>query len=281
MMASTLSCEPQACSFWRACCLAILLTLWADAASPAPLRTVPICSYKVINTYPHDRTAFTQGLIFRDNVLYESTGRYGRSSIRKARLETGEIIQRMDLPDSVFSEGLTAWQDHLINITWTSGVGFIINAADLKPQRIFRYDGEGWGLTHSPQEILMSDGTSQIRVLDPIALRELRRIDVTAEGTPVLQLNELEWVQGEIYANIWKSDYIARIDPRSGNVQSWIDLSGLLEGYAANSGSEAVLNGIAYDEARSRLFVTGKLWPKLFEIELIGSAECHPGSKSR
>ena len=256
-----------------ACSVLIILPVLAGGAVLPSTGSLPVCSYKVINTYPHDRTAFTQGLIFKNGVLYESTGQRGRSSIRKVRLEEGKILQKVDLPDSVFGEGLTEWQDSLISVTWTSGVGFVFNTADLEVQRTFRYSGEGWGLTRSDQAILMSDGTSQIRVLDPVSLRELRRINVTAESAPVFQLNELEWVKGEIYANIWQSDLIARIDARSGHVKSWIDLSGLLEGFGASAGNEAVLNGIAYDDQHERLFVTGKLWPKLFEIEVAGPPE--------
>lgn len=265
----------------RGFCSVLILPMWADGAalpSSSPLLT---CSYKVLNTYPHDRTAFTQGLIFKGGALYESTGRFGESSIRKVHLESGEILQRVNLPSSVFGEGLTAWQDTLINVTWTSGIGFILDAADLELQRTFRYDGEGWGLTRSDRAILMSDGTSQIRVLDPASYKELQRINVTAEGAPVLSLNELEWVEGEIYANIWRSDRIARIDARTGHVHSWIDLSGLLKGFGASDSTEAVLNGIAYDDQGDRLFVTGKLWPNLFEIELAGPPGCRVRSTSQ
>jgi glutamine cyclotransferase len=255
------------------CSLLVVSPVWADGAISKSVGSPAVCSFKVINAYPHDPAAFTQGLLYKDGLLHESTGRYGASSIRKVRLETGEVVQQVKLPKTVFGEGLTAWQDKLISVTWTSGVGFIVDARDLKVQRSFRYAGEGWGLASSDRAILMSDGSSQIRVLDPTSLQELRRINVTAQGVPVLKLNELEWVNGQIYANIWQSDRIARIDAHTGHVQAWIDLSGLLKGFGKDAG-EAVLNGIAYDPQGDRLFVTGKLWPQLFEIELTGPSEC-------
>ena len=257
------------------CLSAMTITATATASAATP----PVCSYKVVKSHPHDTTAFTQGMLFKDGFIYESTGLRGRSSIRKVSLETGEVLQQTDLPEALFGEGLAAWNDSLINITWTSGVGFVLNAADFKVQRTFRYSGEGWGLARSKDAILMSDGSAQIRVLDPFSLKELRRIPVTSDGAPVLQLNELEWIDGDIYANVWQTDRIARIDGQSGRVKSWIDLTDLLPGFGARPGNDAVLNGIAYDDAGRRLFVTGKLWPKLFEIELTGPAACRIGGK--
>jgi glutamine cyclotransferase len=258
----------------------LALMTWLISAGftvPAWADSIPICSYEVVRSYPHDPRAFTQGLLFKDGFLFESTGLRGQSSVRKVRLESGEVLQKTELGGAVFGEGLAAWQGSLIQLTWTTGIGFILSAADLEIQRTFRYQGEGWGLTQSDQALLMSDGSAQIRVLDPIEFKELHRINVTADGAPVTQLNELEWVDGEIYANVWHSDRIARIDPKTGHVKSWIDLTGLLQGFSASAGGEAVLNGIAYDSQRQRLLVTGKLWPRLFEIKLTGPAACQTG----
>lgn len=229
---------------------------------------VPTYTYEVVQTYPHDPRAFTQGLIFRDGFLYESTGRYGESTIRKVDLETGAVLQSVGLPDTLFSEGLTDWNDTLVSITWHAGTGFVLSMDTLQPVATFEYSGEGWGLTRSDQHIYLSDGTAELRVLDPETFAETKRIRVTDEGRPVTQLNELEWVNGEIFANVWQTDRIARIDPDTGEVSGWIDLSGLLDTPPKAGGAPDVLNGIAYDEDADRLFVTGKLWPSIFEVEL-------------
>jgi glutamine cyclotransferase len=228
-------------------------------------------SYRVVASYPHDPAAFTQGLIFRDGWLYESTGLYGRSSVRKVRLATGEVVLQRDLPRQVFGEGLTDWGDRLVTLTWTSQVGFVLDLATFEPLGHFRYPGEGWGLTRSDTALYLSDGTAQIRVLDPKTLAETGRINVTADGAPVDQLNELEWVDGEIYANIWQTDRIARIDPATGRVKAFVDLSGLLQRHGGGGAGADVLNGIAYDPKARRLFVTGKLWPRLFEIKVVSA----------
>ena len=230
---------------------------------------IPNYSYEVVHSYPHDGNAFTQGLFFLDGFLYESTGLQGRSSVRKVRLETGEVVQKIDLPRQIFGEGITYWDKRLIGITWTSQAGYVLNLDSFAFQKEFAYKGEGWGLARNDKEIIMSDGTAELRFLEPETLRETHRIKVTAAGKPVDQLNELEWVKGEIYANIWQTDKIARIDPKTGKVTGWIDLQGLLPQADRIFSSPDVLNGIAYDAARDRLFVTGKLWPKLFEIRLI------------
>lgn len=229
---------------------------------------LPIYIYEIRQTYPHDPQAFTQGLLYRDGFLFESTGRYGASTIRKVDLQTGAIVQSVALPDTLFGEGLTDWNDTLISVTWHSGTGFVLSMEDLQPVAIFEYPGEGWGLARSDQHIFLSDGTAELRVLDPETMAETRRIRVTAEGSPVTRLNELEWVNGEIFANIWQTERIARIDPDTGEVTGWIDLSGLLDTPPIAGGDPDVLNGIAYDAAADRLFVTGKLWPRLFEIEV-------------
>jgi len=222
----------------------------------------------VVHAYPHDRYAFTQGLLYLNGFLYESTGLYNQSSIRKARLETGEVLQKREIPEAYFGEGIVNWRDHLIEITWTTQAGFVYDLASFGLEREFQYAGEGWGLTQDGKRIIMSDGTSQLRFWDPQSLRETGRITVTADGAPVKNLNELEWVNGEIYANVWQTDRIARIDPVSGKVAGWIDCTGLLAA-ADRTGQEDVLNGIAYDAKTGRLFVTGKNWPKLFEIRLV------------
>jgi glutaminyl-peptide cyclotransferase len=229
---------------------------------------LPVDGYEVVHAYPHDPRAFTEGLFYRDGFLFESTGLEGHSSIRKVALETGEVLQRRDLPSNLFGEGIVDWNGDLISLTWKNHIGFVSDLATFVPLHQFSVEGEGWALTRNEHEIFMSDGTSSLRVLDPRTLEEKRRIPVTADGLPVNQLNELEWVRGEIYANIWMTDRIARIDPVTGRVKAWIDLSGLLASKGPIMGRPDVLNGIAYDAKHDRLFVTGKMWPWLFEIKL-------------
>jgi len=206
--------------------------------------------------------------VYRDGFLYEGTGLKGRSSLRKVRLETGEIVQTVDLPSEFFGEGITLLENEVIQLTWQSQTGFVYNVKDFHLLRRFSYAGEGWGLTTDGREIFMTDGTAQIRVLNPRTLTEKRRFSVYDGQIPIDQLNELEFVEGEIFANVWQTDRIARISPESGKVVGWIDLRGLLSPIYRLE-SDAVLNGIAYDSKRKRLFVTGKLWPKLFEIRLL------------
>jgi glutamine cyclotransferase len=251
--------------------LAALLAALPLAAAAAPM-TVPTYGYKVVNTYPHDPEAFTEGLFFQDGYLYESTGLEGRSSVRKVRLETGKVVDGTKLPADLFGEGITAWDDRLIGLTWKTQVGYVLDMKTLGVKSQFNYPGEGWGLTHSERELVMSDGTAELRFLDPSTLHELRRVKVSAGGKPVTQINELEWVEGEVYANIWQTDRIARIDPKTGDVVGWIDLAGLLPKKDFVPGHTDVLNGIAYDAAGKRLFVTGKLWPRLFEIQIVPKA---------
>jgi glutaminyl-peptide cyclotransferase len=227
----------------------------------------PEYTFKIIRTFPHDPSAFTQGLVYHDGFFYEGTGLNGRSSLRKVRPETGEVVQHVDLSGEYFGEGIAIVRSKVIQLTWQSHVGFIYSLSDFKLLRQFSYTGEGWGLTSRGNELFMSDGTADIRVLDATTLKEKRRFTVREGNTPVDQLNELEFIDGELFANIWQSDRIARISPQSGKVVGWIDLTGLLSPvYRRQDG--AALNGIAYDPIQKRLFVTGKLWPNIFEIHL-------------
>jgi glutaminyl-peptide cyclotransferase len=232
---------------------------------PEP-RSLPVYGYRVVRTYPHDPKAFTQGLEYVDGFLYEGTGLNGSSSIRKVKLETGEVIQRRDVGRAYFGEGITVWKNDLIQLTWQSEVAFVYDIKTFAPRRTFAYKGEGWGLTHDGKNLIMSDGSNELRLLDPVTFAERRRINVTAVGVPLRNLNELEYMKGEILANVWTTDAVARIAADTGRVTGYIDLAGLLN--PAEQGSVDVLNGIAYDEKDDRLFVTGKLWPKLFEITI-------------
>ncbi len=241
----------------------------ASSASPAPDTRPPVYGYEVVRTFPHDPTAFTQGLVIRDGVLLESTGR-NPSSVRRVRLEDGVVLQKHELAPEYFGEGLTEIDGRLITLTWNNGVGFVWNAADLSQTSRFTYAGEGWGLTHDGARLILSDGSAALRFLDPVTFAETGRVAVTLNGRPVRQLNELEWIDGEVWANVWQTNYILRIDPASGNVAGIIDLSGLLPEGTIKDPNDDVLNGIAWDAATRRLFVTGKNWPSLFEIRLTG-----------
>ena len=228
--------------------------------------------YRVVHSYPHDAKAFTQGLVFADGHLYESTGLVGHSSLRMVDVETGRVLQELPVPQPYFAEGLTMRGSTLVQLTWQSHIAFIYDRFSFRELDTAKYTGEGWGLTTDGKALIMSDGTAQLRYLDPQTFRELRRVTVKDHGRPVTYLNELEWVKGEIYANIWYSDRIARISPATGKVLGWIDLAGLLP-QNERTDPQAVLNGIAYDAEHDRLFVTGKLWPRLFEIKLVGKTE--------
>jgi glutaminyl-peptide cyclotransferase len=228
----------------------------------------PESGYRIVHVYPHDRKAFTQGLEFRAGFLYESTGMNGTSWVRKVKLETGEVLQQIDLDSQYFGEGITVFNQQILELTWRSAVGFIYDQNSFRRLRSFYYPGEGWGLANDGTVIYMSDGTPQIRVWDPVSLQEKRRITVHDGSKPVNYLNELECVRGEIYANVWQTDKIIRISPSDGRVLAWVNLSGLLSA-ADRLVNTDVLNGIAYDALGDRLFVTGKLWPKLFEIKIV------------
>ena len=232
--------------------------------------STPLYSYRVMNVYPHDINAWTQGIVFEDGYLYESTGLPGRSSLRKIELVSGKICKIYQLPASYFGEGLTLWHEKLIQLTWKSRVGFVYNKRSFKKQIEFRYPTEGWGITHNGMFWIISDGTATLRFYDPETFVEVNRIKVHDQETPIGFLNELEYIQGEIYANVWKTDYIAKISPNSGKVVGWIDLSGLLS-IEDRKGQASVLNGIAYDALGDKIYVTGKFWPKLFEIKVIAS----------
>ena len=256
--------------------LAIVATSWSVDSRPTVLNPeqAPVDGHRVVNVYPHDPDAYTQGLIFRDGYLFESTGQYGRSTLRKVELKTGRVVQQRRLAPEYFGEGLAEWSGRLVQLTWDSQLAFVYDLSSFAPLGTFGYSGEGWGLTHNGREFILSDGTANLRFLDPTTFRETRRVSVTDGGVPVKNLNELEYVRGEIYANVWHTDRIARISPQSGKVTRWIDLTGLMStGHRLDP--EAVLNGIAYDAEGNRLFVTGKLWPRVFEIEGVSRSPIH------
>jgi glutamine cyclotransferase len=225
-------------------------------------------TYEVIQTYPHDSQAFTQGLVIHEGYFYESTGLYGQSSLRKVEINTGRVLQKSELPSEYFAEGLTIWEDKLIQLTWRENTGFVYDLEDFSPITQFNYPNEGWGLTHDGTHLIQSDGTATLSFLDPETYQVTERITVIDQGTEIDHLNELETIQGEIYANIWRTDYIVRIDPKTGIVLGWIDFSGILPEDLMTANTD-VLNGIAYEPVSNRLFVTGKNWPTVFEIRLV------------
>ena len=254
--------------FRRLYFLLLFLCAVVTSTTAKPPTSVQADTYQIVHVYPHDSKAFTQGLIYIDGHLYESTGLNGSSSIRMEDLSTGQVLQHYDLPAEYFGEGLTDWGSTLVQLTWKAHKGFVYDRFSFSVLRTFQYEGEGWGLTHDEKQLIMSDGTSYLRFLNPKSFRETRRIHVTDEnGHPVENLNELEYIHGEIYANVWETDKIVRISPRTGKILGWIDLSRLIDKREL-AGADAVLNGIAYDSAGHRLFVTGKLWPKVFEIRV-------------
>jgi glutamine cyclotransferase len=229
--------------------------------------SAPVHYYEVVNSWPHDPAAYTQGLVFHNGLLYESTGKQGFSSLRMVDLQTGKVIRKIDLPQKYFAEGITVLGRKIFQLTWLHQKGFIYDKDTLRLTGEFRYEGEGWGLTDDGRLLIMSDGTNTLRFLNPGTFQIERTLKVLEDGRPVTNLNELEYIKGEIYANIWQSDKIVRIDPETGRVKGWINLAGLVP-VDSHGQKEAVLNGIAYDKAGDRLFVTGKLWPKLFEIRV-------------
>ena len=246
----------------------VLLAAALAACAPASAATAPVGGYTVVKVYPHDTKAFTEGLFYRDGFMFESTGLKDRSFIRKWNLETGFSEQERLLDSRYFGEGVVDWKNRLYELTWTDEIGFIYDIDTFEKIGEFSYPGEGWALTRDDKRLIMSDGTSFIRFLDPETLKETGRIEVTDHGVPVRNLNELEYVKGELLANVWQTTRIARINPKTGEVVAWIELAGLLKEAGVTGAQDDVLNGIAYDAAKDRLFVTGKLWPKLFEIKL-------------
>jgi glutaminyl-peptide cyclotransferase len=245
----------------------------ALVALPAAQAAVPVYSYELVKIYPHDPQAFTEGLFYLNGFLYESTGLERQSSIRKEKLETGEVLQKIDIPPQYFGEGIVNWKNRLISLTWKSEVGFVYDLNTLKVQRHFAYKGEGWALTQDGKRLIMSDGTPDLRFLDPETLKETGRVTVTYDGKPVPQVNELEWVKGKIYANVWHTDMLIIVDPTRGDVTGVVDLTGLMPASQRPPGPDSVLNGIAYDAVHDRLFVTGKNWPKLFEIRVLPAGQ--------
>ncbi len=247
-----------------------------SAFTPSPPATpteafTPVMTYEVLNVFPHDPQAFTQGLVYHEGYLYESTGLYGESSLRQVELETGEVLRKIDLSETYFAEGLALYEDRLFQLTWRERTGFIYGLDDFSLLDQFDYQTEGWGLTHDGEHLIMSDGTNNLYFLDPNTLQITETVEVTFMGEEIVRLNELEYIRGEIYANIWQTDTIVRIDPTTGDVLGWIDLRGILP-EALRTPETDVLNGIAYDPENSRLFVTGKRWPELYEIRLLPSA---------
>lgn len=247
--------------------LLLLIPLGIGSCEIAP-EPVTVYTYKIVNTYPHDTDAFTQGLAYEDGVLYEGTGRYGKSSLRKVDLETGDIRKIYELPEQYFGEGITIFKDKIIQLTWRSNKGFVYDKKSFKLLRDFTYETEGWGITHDEERLIISDGTSTLRFLDPENFSFLGQVEVYKDNTPIDKLNELEYINGYIYANVWQTEDIVMIDSRNGQVVGWLELIGLKQTFSWSRPID-VLNGIAYDAENERLFVTGKLWPRLFEIELV------------
>lgn len=236
-----------------------------DVAGP-----IPIYGYQVVKTFPHDPDAFVQGLVFHDGYFLEGTGLEGRSSLRKVEISTGKVLKKIDIDSKYFGEGITLFKDKIYQITWQTNEAFEYDLETFKRVKSFSYTTEGWGITHDGTKLIMSDGTSTIYFRDPETFKEIGKVVVKDDTGEISLLNELEYIKGEIYANIWGTNTIARIDPKTGKVIGWIDLTGLLKPEDMKAGHQVdVLNGIAYDEKADRLFVTGKLWPKIYEIKLV------------
>ncbi|MCW4014773.1 MAG: glutaminyl-peptide cyclotransferase [Candidatus Bathyarchaeota archaeon] len=252
--------------------LSIIGIIAVSSATVVPLNNSPVdteafyYTYTVVNTYPHDEDAFTQGLVFEDSVLYEGTGHYGESSLRRIELETGNVTKLHLLSDNLFGEGITIFEDKIIQLTWQNNIGFVYNKSSFELLQTFEYPTEGWGITHNGSVLIMSDGTANLYFLDPETFQTVGQVEVH-DKEPIDLLNELEYIDGMVYSNIWKEDLIVIIDPQTGQVSGWIDLTGIND--SANQATSGVLNGIAYDPNEDRLFVTGKRWTQLYEIELV------------
>lgn len=238
-----------------------------DAHVDANANITPTCGYSIENRYPHDPKAFTQGLFFHNGVLYENVGEWRNSSIRQVDLQTGQVVKFSTVTENVFGEGAAAIKDIIYSITWQSGKGYMWDADTLDLYGTFKYEGEGWGLTSNGYSLMLSDGSNTIKVMDPTDLKVLRTLSVTVDGQSVERINELEWIEGRVLANIWQSEKIAIINADSGAVEEWLDLSGLRSISNVEPGPDNVLNGIAYDDVNDRLFVTGKNWPWLYQIK--------------
>ncbi len=254
----------------------LLLAVWVNQgrkpSSSLPASLEEHMTYEVLKVYPHDPAAFTQGLIYLDGFLYESAGLYGESTLRKVELDTGAVLERIDLSPDYFAEGLTVWEDRLIQLTWREGTGFVYSLDDFSLLQRFTYPTEGWGLTQDGKRLIMSDGTAVLYFLNPETFLIEDSVTVTYQDEPIQRINELEYIRGEVYANLWQTEQIIRIDPASGQVLGWIDLTGILPPELRKEGAD-VLNGIAYDPEGDRLFITGKFWPSVFEIRLIPNPE--------
>ena len=251
--------------------LPILLALLAAPALAQDVpaldpTSVPVAPAEIVATYPHDRQAYTEGLFYQDGALWESTGTVGRSGIRKVDLKTGRVLLRVAVNPPLYGEGIAPWGNQIVSLTWKTGIGFRWSKDRLKKLASFRYEGEGWALTNDGTSLILSDGTPVLRFVDPATFRVRRRLTVTHDGTPLINLNEIEYVDGEILANVWLTDRIARIDPKDGRVIGWIDV-GELHRRSGATATNDVANGIAWDKAKRRLFVTGKDWPYVFEIK--------------
>ena len=231
------------------------------------IETAQRVGYRVLNSYPHDGAAFTQGLLWHDGGFYESTGMEGQSSLRKVAFPSGRVLKKVDVPRPLFAEGLALVDDKLVQLTWQTRLGLIYDLKTLKPQGRFSYQTEGWGITYDGKNLIMSDGSDALIYLDPKNFAPIRYLKVTLDGQALRDLNELEWIEGEIWANVWHTDLIVRIDPATGAVKKVVDLKGILPA-EQRTGREDVLNGIAYDAAKKRVFVTGKYWPRIFHIEV-------------
>jgi glutaminyl-peptide cyclotransferase len=229
--------------------------------------SVPVDGYEIINVYPHDKTSFTEGLVYDGKILYESAGLYDSSTLRQVDLTTGRILKQYRLPDDFFGEGITTWKDQLIQLTWQSGIGVVYNKSSFNQIRSFSYSGEGWGITSDSQRLIMSDGSDTLYFLNPDTFEDIGSVRVKDNGNPVGQLNELEHIKGNVYANIYLTSRIAIISPKTGEVTGWIDLQGLVD-RENQLGQVDVLNGIAYEADKDLLIVTGKFWPELFEIKI-------------
>jgi glutamine cyclotransferase len=247
--------------------MALAIVVYTVTCSAGAVAAIPEYTAVVVKTFPHDPRAFTEGLLYYRGFLYESTGRAGQSSIREVDLKTGTVTRERELPAGYYGEGIAVWKDRLIQLTWRNETGFVYDLHTFEPRSTFHYPGQGWALTSNASHLIMTDGTSDLRILDPGTLSERRRVHVTCEGRTVGNINELEWVKGKVYANIWRTNLIAIIDLRSGNIQGLIDLTNLAPG-SPQPPNENVANGIAYDAVVGRLFVTGKLWPALYQIRL-------------